>query len=202
VKYTDPDGEWLEFDGDTITCDLTAEDLQQTKEFMDAQSRRGETQYTKVIARNRENGNEVYFSDRERLTQFVDMIDKPLNYSGIITDIAYIAKYVDKGKMIVDASLAGKIGSKLGIVATGVDLIKFLNDPSWDTGTDLSFTFIGNFGITGMVASYTLQGGKLAIVGTAKLMTEVTDGVQYNMMNDCARYGLGVNLRELGFRVR
>jgi len=202
IKLTDPNGKWLEFDGDTITCDLNAKDLQQAKEFMNEQYRRGETQYTKVIARNRENGNEIYFSDREKLMQFVGMLDKPLNYSGIITDIAYIAKYVDKGKMIADGSLAGKIGGKLGIIATGVDFINFLNDPNWDSGTDLAFTFIGNFGITGMAASYTLQGGKLAIVGAAKLMTEVTDRVQYNMMNDCARYGLGVNLRELGFRSR
>jgi hypothetical protein len=154
----------------------------------------------RVIARNRENGNEIYFSDIGRLNEFISMLEGPLSYIGDISTIMYLEKYFDAGKITANNSSWGRAGAKLGLVATGMDIIQFLNDPNWDTGTDMVFTVIGNIGLQGTVIGFVLSKGKIGVVTAAELLTETSTKIQRKMVHDWTNSVLGVNPEDLGIR--
>jgi hypothetical protein len=174
VVLVDPTGLFLDIVGDTIYCDLNQDDIETAKNYMENNKNNltisGETRITKIIARNRENGNSINI-DRSAINFLAEAMKTGLEIYGLFSDTNAIIK---QGIPITGKELLGQIKNvnPVAVAGTLIDFINFLNDSNWDTGTDLAFSVVGFAGTGGAIASLGLKSGKLFVVNGVKLLTE------------------------------
>jgi RHS repeat-associated protein len=125
VKYTDPSGMNLEYDGDTIRCELSRDDLDKARQALDTlDTINGGNPYKRVIATDKVTGTSVEFYSTSAIHEMSKNMADEFDYSSpeaFLASLGFGSAALGIISDVIGSEALGTAGNIIGLLPAGVE---------------------------------------------------------------------------------